>query len=310
MTDQRGVNTVLDVGLALLFISLTIALLSGLPVTSGDEHDPLDADRTGYVVGSSTLDVTYSVEPVLDAADTDLDTESENRGDLQRVSHGSLAGQVGDAAVANLTVEGGGDSGLTEAGTVYERAIDARVKSRLVGSQFETNVTAIWEPYDGAPIEGSVSVGTAPPPGKAISSTTITVPSGIEPVRDRAIDAVKSGGRYDEIAEIVAAAIVEGYLPELEAEHALEGGGTERTLTRYRYERMATNLGNASVDSEAMQDALRREQAEPGVANEYLTSKLATQLSADIEDTFDSPRTAAAAISTGEVAVTVRTWEP
>lgn len=306
MTDRRGINTVLDVGLALLFVGMGIVVLSGLPATSEDEHDPLDAGRTGAVIGSSTLNVTYSVEPVLDAADADPDTSPEN---LQRVSHGSLASQIGDAAMTNLTV-GADEEQLTEAGTVYRRAIDARLQSRMVGSQFETSVTATWEPYDGAPIEGSVSVGADPPPGKAISTATITVPSGIEPVRKPAINAAENRNGYDRIAEIIAGAVVEGYLPALEAKHALEGDGIERALTMYRYERMATILDNASVDAETMRDALRREQAEPGDANEYLSSKLATQLSADIAETFDSPGQAARTVSTEEVAVTVRTWEP
>lgn len=312
MTDERAVNTVIDVAFALLFIGVAITLISGLPTTSETEHDPFDADRTANVVSSSTLNVTYSLEPVVDAAHSELDRthkDSVSREDSLRISHGSIAEQTGEVALANLTIGTAEPNRLTDTAALHRRALDERVQSRLVGSQFETAVTAEWKPYDDAPIRGTATVGADPPIEEAVSAAVVSVPSGIEPVREEAVAVANKGGGYDEIAQLVAAAVIENYLPALESKHALERSGIDRTLTLYRYQRMATILDEASFDSEAMDDALRQQHADPAVANSYLTSKLASQLSADLQSRFDSPTGAAQSISTDELTVTVRTWE-
>lgn len=313
MTNERAVNTVIDVAFALLFVGVAITLLSGLLTTSEAEHDPLDADRTAGVVSSSTLNVTYSLEPAVDTAKPELDRtpeDSMSRKDLIRISHGSIADQTGKVALENLTIRTAGPNRLTATRASHQRALDERVQSRLVGSQFETSVTAEWKPYDAAPIWGTATVGADPPPNKAISSAVISIPSGVEPVRDEAIAVANEGGDYDEIAQLVAVAVIENYLPELESKRALERSGVGRTLTLYRYQRMATILDEASFDSETMDDALGQNRADPTTANSYLSSKLASQISADLQSRFDSPTEAARSISTDEVTVTVRTWEP
>lgn len=308
MTD-RAVNTVVDVALAILFVAVATSLLTTLPADGGDDHDHVDADRTAAVVGSATLDVTYSTDNVLETAVSDGDAATpETDGNEVRVSHGSIASQIGDVALANVTREDA--TPPTQTGQVYERALDERLQSRLVGSQFETRVTAIWEPYDGAPIRGRAAAGRDPPDAEATSTATLSIPSGIGPVRDEAVAVAGDGGSYEDVARVVAATLVEAYLPVRKSKHALEDGGVARVRTRYRYERMATLVDGASPDDPVMQDALEREYADPAAANEYLTSRLAAQLATDMATSFDSPERAARALSVGEVLVTIRTWEP
>lgn len=313
MSRERAVNTVLDVGLAILFVSASLALIAGLPTTTEDEHDPLDADRTATVVGSATLNVTYSVEPVLETAASDHNAPGSGEYEtepLTRIAHGSIAELLADAAVANLTAEGNGGPRLSEEAELFRDELDHRVQSRLVGSQFETALVARWVPYDGASVQGVASVGAEPPPNSHVSTATLTVPSGMEPVQSAAIERVEQGGGYDAVGKIVADAVIQGYFPEAEAKHALERTGSERVLIAYRYQRMATVIDNVSPEDPAISDGLRQSQADPAAVNRYLRSKLAAQFASDLRREFDSPMAAASAVSTGEVTVLVRTWEP
>lgn len=315
MTDERAVNTVADVAFALLFITAAIGLISADSLQDGNGHDPLDADRTVAVVGSSTVNVSYSLGPTLDSARSELGTDesgigSETSGEQPiRITHGSIAEQAGDAAVANLTRSGDDGERLAVGGERYAEALDERVRSRLVGSQFETRLTAVWRPYEGAPYVGTVTLGADPPPEVAVSTAELTIPSGVDPVRERTLEAA-DGGSYDDVAEIVASAVIEAYLPAERSRYALEGGGVERTLALYRYERMAAIIDGASPDAAVLEASLRRHHAEPKRANEYLASELAGELAVDMSARFSTPSAAARALSTGSVTVAVSTWEP
>jgi hypothetical protein len=318
MTDERGVNTVADVAFALLFVAAAVAVLSGYHFQEGAEHEPFDADRTAAVVGSATVNVSYSVEPTLESARSELDpdrlsgesgTRKPNHGELRRITHGSIAELAGAAAVANLTRTGEDSERLTATGDRYAGALDERVQSRLVGSQFETRITALWRPYDGAPLAGRVTVGADPPPDESVSTAELTLASGFDPVRRQAIEAAESGG-YDAVAEIVASAIVRGYLPAKRSRYALEAGGARRTLAIYRYERMATIVDGTSSEAAVLDDSLRRSRSDPRAVNEYLASGLAGELAADMADRYENPLAAARALSVGEVTVAVSTWEP
>jgi hypothetical protein len=318
MTDERAVNTVADVALALLFVSVAVAVLSGYPFQRGVQHDPLDADRTAAVVGSSTVNVSYAVPRVPESAGSEFGADRSSSestssattdGESLRITHGTIAEQVGAAAVANLTRREGDSERLTTTGERYAEALDERVKSRLVGSQFETRITAVWRPYEDAPLVGRVVVGADPPPREPVSTAVLTVPSGFEPVRQQAIDVAESGG-YDAVAKTAASAIIRGYLPAQRSRYALEAGGDRRTLALSRYERMATIVDGAEPEAAVLEESLRRTHADPAAANEYLASALAGELAAEMAARYDSPSAAARALSLGEVTVAVSTWEP
>ena len=314
MTDERGVNTVADVAFALLFVAAAVAVLSGYHFQEGAEHEPFDADRTAAVVGSATVNVSYSVEPTLESARSELDpdrlsAESDTDGELRRITHGSIAELTGAAAVANLTRTGEDSKRLTATGDRYAATLDKRVQSRLAGSQFETRITAVWRPYDGAPLVGRATVGADPPPDESVSTAELTLPSGFDPVRQRAIDAAESGG-YDAVADIVASGIVRGYLPVKQSRYALEAGGARRSLALYRYEQMATIIDETSPSAAVLDESLRRSRADPRAANEYLASGLAGELATDMADRYGSPLAAARTLSVGNVTVAVSTWEP
>ena len=299
--DERAVNTVVDVSLALLFVGVAVTALTTVPFENDAEYDPNQAEYTTETLGSSTINITYSAI----ASDNQLD---ENSGQLRRETHGSIASLAGSVAVA----KGRFDNGpvLTNTGIPFERALDERVQTALVESSFETNITAVWEPFDGASVRGMASVGQSPPDSGAVSTATMTVPSDMESVHRDAIEAVERGGGYEAVAELLAEAVIEGYLPELESKRALERSGPDRTLTRQRYERMARAIDGVDPNDESVAENVELHSVDTDDLNEYLVDQLADQFEAELMETFEAPGEAAAAVSVDEVTIAVRTWQP
>ena len=307
MTRDRAVNTVVDVAFALFTLSIAVVLLSSVNVSKANQPDPFEPDRTAAVLGTSTFDVSYSVEPVLeDAAASSEEIEGDpEEYRSERIAHGSMTTHVKTAALGNLAVDG---EQLTSTGQRYETAIDTRVQTALANTQFETSVTARWTPYPDASVTGTATVGAEPPPSTELRTTKLTVPSGFQPTRRAAVEAVADGGGYAAVAELVAEATVDGYLPVVESKHALERDDSTMALTRHRYERFAAVLDGA--DRETVQDDIEREDVDNDDANEYLAASLAKRLVDELRHSFDSPEVAARSVSTGKITIIVRTWEP
>lgn len=301
--DQRAVNTVADVSLALLFVGIAVTVLAAFPM-QGDEYDPHQSDYTADTVGGSTLNVSYSLEEVPSIVADDFDDSDQ----FGRASHGSIASQIGDAAVANGRFDGG--PRLTSTGRIFERQLDERVQASLVESRFRTNVTATWEPFEGASLGGRASVGQVPPATDDVSASSVRVPSGMARIRPEATRAVESGGGYRAVATLLADAVLDGYVPVLESKRALERDGPERTLTRRRYQRMATGIDGVGPDDDDVVSNLRLHAVDTAAVNDYLADELADQFESELAASFESPEAAARAITVGEVRIAVRTWEP
>ncbi|WP_436901832.1 DUF7284 family protein [Halovenus halobia] len=307
MMQERAVNTVVDVAFALFALSVAVVLLSTVNLSEPDQPDPFEPDRTAAVLGTSTFDVSYSVEPVLEDAtesSDEIDEEAEEYRS-ERIAHASMATHVKTAALGSLAVT---EEEITSTGQQYESAIDSRVQTVLANTQFETSVTARWSPYPDASVTGSATVGAEPPPDVELRTTTLTVPSGIQPTRRAAVEAVADGGGYAAVAELVAEATVDGFLPVIESKHALERDDSTMALTRYRYERFAAVLDDA--DRETIRDDIEQDDVETDDANEYLAASLAEQLVDELRRSFDNPEAAARSVSTGDITIIVRTWDP
>lgn len=306
MSRDRAVNTVVDVAFALLALGVAVFVLSSVGGPGPDQPDRFEPDRTARVLGTSTFDLSYSVGPVLGAAaesSEEVDDIDEYR--AERLAHASMVTHVKTAALANLSVDG---ESITSTGRRYEVAIDTRVQTVLANSQFETSVTARWRPYPDASVGGTATLGADPPPDVALRTTRLTVSSGFASVHERATAAVESGGGYAVVARLVAEATVDGYLPVVESKHALERDDSTMALTRYRYLRFATVLDDAS--REEIRGDIEQSDVETDDANEYLAAALADRLVGELRRSFDSPAAAARSVSTGEVTIVVRTWEP
>lgn len=301
MTDDRAVNTVADVSLAIVLVTAAIALVAAAPEDAPASHDQAEADQTAEVLSTATLSVPYALDPVVAATAPDRGYDET---ELRRASHGTVATLVADAAVASLTGPDG--QRLSPMGEVYEDAIDTRFEARLVGSNFETNVTAIWEPYDGTTLRGTATVGEPVPPTAEYSSVRLTVPSGFESVGS---DAANESG-FESVATRVADTLLEGYQPPLSTKRALESSGLERELAVFRYRQLARLIDGTAPDDRRLRRDIDPDAASPTQLNRYLSIHLADQIEANLRATYDSAEAAADAVSTGTVTVIVRTWEP
>jgi hypothetical protein len=302
----------------MVFISAAIVMLglfTGVGLQPGDPTAPEDADRTAEMLGSTTITAEYQLDRTLEEAESTAFEDVEyDRSELRRGEHGPAMGLVADAAVANVTFAAGGDAArLSPAAAEYERAVDGAVRELVTGAKHETQVVAVWEPYTGADVRGTARAGPAPPEGVDVNSVTVTVSSGIDEARGDAVDAAAGGGDYEAVAEPVAEAIVEAYLPPAASQRALESSGLDRQLTVERYVRMATLLEGTDpndlreYDDEGV-DLVDRVEGDAETANERLVAALTAQLADDLEATYEDPETAAEAVSTAEVEVVVRVW--
>jgi len=315
MKAARAVSTVADVALAIFLLAAAMGVLVTFTDGTEPEHTPIEADHTAETITASTINASYHVEDAVEAyynrVNDDLDSVDDvyedteyDEGDLTRVSHGPLAGHVTAIALTNVAFDG---ERLSEAADDYHRVVDETIQANLVNASFYTHVSARWEPFEDSSIRGRAEVGQTPPRSADVSAATITVPSGLSPVRADARDAVDDDDDYDEVAEIVARAIIERYLPELESKRALESRGLERDLVVYRYLRMAEVIEGATP--EEIEANLDPHEANVTAANGYLTDALAAQIEDELDE-FETAEHAAAAVSVSEVTLTVRTWEP
>lgn len=312
MRKQRAVSTVADVGLALVLVTAGIGVLVTFDGPPEKTDAPSTTDYTAETIASSTTAVRYDVRDAVAAArginSSALFNETDyEASDLQRISHGPVAAHVAAIAVTNI---GTGDSNASQvtAAVDYERVVDRRLQISLVGSNFDTAVDAQWLPFSNASLRGTTSLGQEPPPETAVSTAVLTVPSPIPSVRQKAIDAVDAEDEFGIVADIVARAIIDGYLPGRESQRALESGGVERDLVVYRYKRMAQLIDGASPDAEQLTSNLVAKQANTLKANGYLVEQLSKQLEEQLVLSFENAHAAARAVSTGEVTITVRTW--
>jgi hypothetical protein len=179
----------------------------------------------------------------------------------------------------------------------FERA--ARTAARDATTP-RVRVRAVWTPYPGSPVRGTLAAGPRPPADAQVGVRTLVVDSGVPAVRERAHAAARTDG-YEEVARVVARATVRGLFPPEEMRLALSGDYPVSALARYRYLRAGQLLGS---DVRESVDAV-----EPHQANERLSRALAARLERDMRSRFETPGAAARAVRTGEVRIVVRRWE-
>jgi hypothetical protein len=88
----------------------------------------------------------------------------------------------------------------------------------------------------------------------------------------------------------------------------LERDGPERDHAVYRYLRTADLVSDTDREHPAIEDNLEREDADADDINDHLVDRLGAQLETELDATFDTAGDAAAAVSTGEVTISITTW--
>lgn len=271
---MRAVSTVLDVAVFLLLVS---AAVGALVLAEPPEQTDSRADETAEIVASSTLSIEYDL------------------GGQTRRAHGTIAELLARAAVANATIEGESVSSMEQG---FSEQVETETSARLVASN-RTQIVARWAPYRGGPLQGRTVVGPEPPDGTDVHSATVTVSVPVSASHERAAD--RTGEGYDAVARAVAVAVADGLLPDnrVDASVFRESPATSATIHRYEAIGEATGTGVAGLlDSGSV-----------GTAHNRLVAALARTFAADMRDRFDTPATAAEAVQTGTVRITVRRWD-
>lgn len=264
---SRAVSTVVDTVLFLLLVSAATVVVTG-PVA-----EPVDApaDETAELVTTSTATVEYEF--------------GQERTVRQR-AHGTYAGLLARAAVANATLDG---RHIAPAGPAFAASVRERTAA-VLGANVQ--VSARWALYPRAPVAGQVSVGPTPPPWADVHVARFRVPV--------AVPATESKRTYSGLARGIAAAVTAGTLPEDGAELPL-GEGPHRHSVSHRVDVLAGPEGE-----------LARQHASAGdvtAATRVATEGLAAVLAADLRRQFGSPGNATAAVRTGTATVVVRRWD-
>lgn len=320
MAERRALSSVADVSLALVVVLAGVGVFVAFLDAEEGEHDPTRADQTAETLGASTLNVTYSLEPVLETDSeyvpaVGADDAPYDLADLERSTHGSTMGHVARAALADtrFTAGHGGVYPLA-VGEGYAETLEERLLVSLVGAHFATNVTAVWEPFEGASVRGVAAFGQPVPHAAERSVVRTTVASELPAAREDALSAVESADNesdgtesddYEAVARAVADALVNGTLGNTQRQ--LETTGVERAVVVSRYLRFADAI--EGVSRGAIEDDLPRPQADATAMTSRLTDALAVQLRSELAATFETAREAAAAVSTGAVTVAVTTWK-
>jgi len=297
--NRRAVSTTFDVTLALVLLAAAMVVLAGVPSDPGGPPDGDAADETAEVLATSTATVEYTLSPGARKTDHRLARFPTTEGTaFERTAHGTLAGLLGRAAVGNVAVEG---ASVTHAGDDFERGVADATAPAIGAADTRVQVRALWRPYPGAPVRGRTVVGAEPRPTADVHAATLTVPSGVDPARERAIEAADDRG-FEGVADVVAGATVRGLFPPEQLALAMRGEHPVAPLERYRYRNAGRLLG---VDLDPEEDPSREEIRR---GNRRLAETLGDRFERDMRDRYESPGAAARDVSVGTVEITVRTW--
>lgn len=318
--------------MALALISASVMVLVVFLDADTSETDPIQADRAGETAASTTMSVSYSVEPVTENDEAGIFDGGSGSDDLPshtftRQAHGTVASLLAQAAIANVEFWG---EPLTVEGEQFVESIDGQFRSEVTGKPYKVRMEAIWRPYEGAQIEGHAEVGPPVPEHVDVNSATMTVPSGFEDVSEEVREARENGDdHFEESAQAISRAIVEGLLPESEMQRALERQGVDRKLAAYRYDRFSRivveydpklpaygfyeggNLDRDTVNARHLNNRLVGNLS-TSVGSVLLGQGMSEPIAEDIEETFGSSVHAddlADAMTTDEVVILIRTWE-
>jgi hypothetical protein len=284
---MRGISTVPDVALFLLLVSAAVATLT----VPGSSPPAVDVDGAATTLGTATATVDYPVRLTVEHPNGSTTLLTDDRR-----ANGTLANLLAAAAVANASFAG--EYSPPDGHRGYDRTVENRTAAVLDGFADRLQVTAIWRPYRGADLRGSMRVGPSPPPTD-VRVATVDVPGPGPAVRETARSAASGG--FDTVATVVASATVRALYPRDRMRLAIQGGGLARGLAVRRYRRLADQLGTdlAPVLSSGL---VRR-------ANAELTAELADRFRRDMSRRFESPAAAARTVAVGHVRIVVRGWE-
>ena len=273
---MRAISNVVDVAVFLLLVSAAVATLTLVP---DSEPEPVVVDERANLLASSTADVEYTLE----GAD--------------REAHGTIAGLLARAAVANASIDGRELSGGHDC---FVDEVEAATRQTL-GPVNRTQVLVSWVPYRGAPVHGTVRVGANPPGGRDVTVATLSVPAPTPPRQERAPARAREAG-FSGVASVAARATVDTLLPESRATLHSARPSPAATVASRRFRALAGATGT-TVEGQLSRGNV-------SAANARVADGLADRFEADMRERFGTPAEAAGAVRVGTVRITLRRWEP
>lgn len=284
-------STTLDAALCLLLVSAAAGTLA----TSAPATAPPDrADALAETLATSTAEVNYTLAPGARRPAAPVEFPTTDGPEFARVSHGTFAALVAEAALGNATVSG---SELTHTSDDFEREVRQAVLTAFASS--DVQIVAVWRPYPGSHLDARFAVGPSPPPGSDVHAATLSVPSGFAPAREDALAAARSRG-FEGVARVVATRLVAGLFPPTQTRLALGDDYPVAPLVTARYRRLATDYGadvTAAVEARNV-----------AVANGRLAVAMAPTVERDLRHEFETPTAAARGVRLTAVRLVVRTW--
>ncbi|WP_049985837.1 DUF7284 family protein [Halobellus rufus] len=301
-------NAAVDAVVCLLLVSAAVVGL--VTVEQSPPSTPGRADAVADTLATTTAQVDYSLAPGVrelaaserapSVSDVPLDSP-----ELDRTTHGSLAALLARSTTAtsgvDLPVDGSAETNatgtspeeipaLTRTRATFRRGVADAVRARTGAT---VRIDATWQPYPGAPVGGAVGVGPRPP-GDGVHAATLVVPTGVDPLPASATR------DFDSLGAAVAERTVAVLVPAGPAKTTLRGNDPSAALIRYRYARLEAETNASLAEPLATEDTAS--------ANERLAGALAPGMTADLRARYESPTTAAEAVSVSSVRIVVRTW--
>jgi len=294
LSSDRGVSTVLDVVTCLLLVTAAVGVHFAAQSTQQRAGGEREAAAVADVLTTSTAQVEYSVRPEStgEAAPEYPDASATA---YERSAHGTPGELLAAAAVADARLEGKRVLPHTE---FRDRAAGA-TEDRVDPVTDRVRIVARWEPYPGAPINGTVEAGSQPPPDADVEAATATV-SVAEGCTDARVQSVARQHEFGGLSRLVAECVVRTWFPPDGTRTALAGQPPAPAVAEHRYRRAAAALG-VSLDGAAASGDVE-------AANSRLIDRLSDRLDADVRERYETPKRAAEAASVDRAAITVRTW--
>ncbi|RLM59554.1 hypothetical protein DVK02_02095 [Halobellus sp. Atlit-31R] len=295
-----AMNVAIDAVVCLLLVSAAVVGL--VTVEQSPPAGPDRADAVADALATTTAQVDYSLAPGVrgledaDHRDADGGSISPDSPELDRITHGSLAGLLARAATSTSGVAAAGRdsdpraSPLTQARTDFRRGVRDAVRARTGAT---VRVDAVWQPYPRAPVGGAVGVGPEPP-ADDIHAATLTIPTGVESV------AASEASDFETLGTAVAERTVRVLVPPGRARVTLRSEDPAAALVRHRYARLDAKTNASLAEPLATEDT--------DAANARVADALAPRMTADLRRRYDTPEAAAKSVSVSSVRLVVRTW--
>jgi len=299
--------------MALFLITASMGVVVAFLDTGGPPPDPQEADQTAETLAGTTMNVNYSIENI--KSDPEFRNNDYDSSQFERSRYGATTSMLAMATVSGVRIN---RTKFTNEDRNFAERVRGQTLNSISAMGGNTRVVAIYRLHENSTVKNRMEVGRAPPTDADVSTTTMTVASGIPPLNESRVESeFGSSSDYDAVGTLIAEKLVEGYFPPTGTQLALEGNNeseTARPQTVYRYLRMENIVENESdpdFNPDDSSDPVSQNGADAEQANELLVEGLEEIIAERLRQSFDNPsgEELAAEVSTGKVTITIQTWK-